>query len=1111
MRKFYLLFLIPFFLLHGKNVHAQAAFATPNAGDLMDALTKLLNDPSLTAKVDTLDLSLNGIDGSSYDLSVIPSNGFPSKVKVTEIPSDPENVLLEITIDGETQTPTMTRTFGEFKLEIVPWTGTLIFVYNCDVTATFTQEQGQYYWEDKDGDGYILESNPIFGCTRPPGFISEEEILGLDCDDSTSSITTQCCPPIESINYNNPEIQLIDGQATWTIEGCSLGYLELVTGLGYYTEYVPKPISISDFEELVGTIEGVDGCLTSAGYKDELVPNSNGYLEVHRTFSLRNRYYGRGVPNTQLKLVIIIKDTTAPFPEYERLPDLEAECSFTLSGNPPRAFDCGVVNGVLTSGQTEFTKQGIYTLIWTYSDGRGNQTTQEQKVIINDTSKPVPHIQTLPDLEGECSVQVGNIPTATDACEGIIIGETTDPLFYAEQGEYSITWVFDDGNGNQTTQEQKVIIKDNSAPVPDSQSLPDLEGECEVQVHDFPTATDACEGIIIGETTDDLYYTEQGERTITWVFYDGNGNQTTQEQKVIIKDTTAPVPDLETLPDLTGECSVEITTKPTATDNCEGRIEGYADSMIFSKQGEFTVTWSFDDGNGNVSTQYQKVIIKDVTPPVLSLKPIGVRLDDTGNASISMDDIDNGTSDNCSSFEYLVFEISQTEFNCTDLGEVTIEVKATDSEGNTSEPSSVIITILEPLNPLNTVIESTVSKNANDNVVIFSNAPASLGLPSQTTLTAGNIPGTYTGLSFKWYVDLNESGDFELIDGENNSTLEVISSGDFVGVYKVVVTSDSGCVAEDQIKIVSVEASCDKGGDNKVQVCHIIGGDWNKRKTICVNANAVDALLANSPGSFLGSCSVTYRVEKEPELIVVPWNFSIQKIEEKINEQALTWFAQKKLKLNISSAGFDPIKSGVYEFEVDLDGSEGFILDEPVKVQVQVLEKDAPIAIELSKTSVSNQLQHGDVVAELRTIDPVDNIHTYSIDSNPNFAIQGNKLLWIGSGIPPVHMEINISSMDRAGQTISKNINLYREILPNDFLVYPNPAKNETNVVVQLEGSSSVSILLFDASGKVIFNETVVHEETFEQRINLEGLAPGIFYVQVKVGYLVMTKRLIKM
>jgi hypothetical protein len=35
--------------------------------------------------------------------------------------------------------------------------------------------------------------------------------------------------------------------------------------------------------------------------------------------------------------------------------------------------------------------------------------------------------------------------------------------------------------------------------------------------------------------------------------------------------------------------------------------------------GTYVVTWSFDDGNGNIATQTQNVTINDATPPVPDL------------------------------------------------------------------------------------------------------------------------------------------------------------------------------------------------------------------------------------------------------------------------------------------------------------------------------------------------------------------------------------------------------------------------------------------------------------------------------------------------------------
>jgi beta-lactam-binding protein with PASTA domain len=82
------------------------------------------------------------------------------------------------------------------------------------------------------------------------------------------------------------------------------------------------------------------------------------------------------------------------------------------------------------------------------------------------------------------------------------------------------------------------------------------------------------------------------------------------------QDTSPPVPDLASLPTVTGECSAQITSIPTATDNCAGRVIGTtSDPLSYSQQGTFTVTWTFNDGNGNTSTQAQTVVVKGVPPP----------------------------------------------------------------------------------------------------------------------------------------------------------------------------------------------------------------------------------------------------------------------------------------------------------------------------------------------------------------------------------------------------------------------------------------------------------------------------------------------------------------
>ena len=114
---------------------------------------------------------------------------------------------------------------------------------------------------------------------------------------------------------------------------------------------------------------------------------------------------------------------------------------------------------------------------------------------------------------------------------------------------------------------QNVIVKDVTAP--EAITLADATGECSATVV-APTTSDNCSGTITATTNDPLTYTEQGEYVVTWTFNDGNGNITTVDQNVIVKDVTAP--ESITLADVTGECSATVVA-PTTTDNCAGTLQ----------------------------------------------------------------------------------------------------------------------------------------------------------------------------------------------------------------------------------------------------------------------------------------------------------------------------------------------------------------------------------------------------------------------------------------------------------------------------------------------------------------------------------------------------------
>ncbi len=381
--------------------------------------------------------------------------------------------------------------------------------------------------------------------------------------------------------------------------------------------------------------------------------------------------------------ILIVSDLTPPVPDLPVLPNVTAECSVTPLAPRATDFYSGPITGTTTT-PFPITVQGTTLVSWSYDDGNGNISTQNQPVILNDLTAPL--APTLPDVTGECTA-TAVAPLTTDACTGIITGTTSDPLSYTTQGTHVITWNFADGNGNSIDVDQNVIITDITAPV--IPILPDLTGECSVTAIP-PVTSDACMGTITGTTSDPLSYTTQGTHVITWTFSDGNGNSINVDQNVVITDITVPVTPI--LPDLTGECSV-TAIPPTTTDACSGTISGTtSDPLSYSGQGVYVITWTFDDGNGNSIDVDQNVVILDITPPVT---PVLTNV--TGECSATA--IPPTTTDACTG---IITGTTSDPLSYTTQGTHVITWNFADGNGNSIDvDQNVIITdITAPVIPI---------------------------------------------------------------------------------------------------------------------------------------------------------------------------------------------------------------------------------------------------------------------------------------------------------------------------------------------------------------------------------------------------------------------------
>jgi hypothetical protein len=211
------------------------------------------------------------------------------------------------------------------------------------------------------------------------------------------------------------------------------------TGTGY--ENIPITVSIP-------------GGATQITINDMPAASSNGYY----TIDLLDCINGNPCTPTSLS------------PDNNTLPDLMDQCFVSMPTAPTATNDCGST----VSGSPDVTfpvsTQGTTVVTWTYDDGT-NTVTQTQNIVINDVVAPVPGNNSLPDVNGFCSVDSLLVPTANDNCSGSVNGTPDVTLPITTIGTTIVTWTYDDGNGNTSTQTQNVIVTGVDVSVNQSGSL----------------------------------------------------------------------------------------------------------------------------------------------------------------------------------------------------------------------------------------------------------------------------------------------------------------------------------------------------------------------------------------------------------------------------------------------------------------------------------------------------------------------------------------------------------------------------------------------------------------------------------------------------------------
>lgn len=145
---------------------------------------------------------------------------------------------------------------------------------------------------------------------------------------------------------------------------------------------------------------------------------------------------------------------------------------------------------------------------------------------------------------------------------------------------------------------------------------------------------------------------------------------------------------------------VVFTSVPSVTYNC---------SDLGSKLYTFTVR----DNRCNSKTYNAPItIIDNMQPTVQVVAPFNLPLDANGNASLTVNMIDNGSFDNCT---IISRTLNKYTFNCSDVGPHTILLTVTDQSGN-AKSLSTTVTVVDNIKPTLNCSNHTVVFNGQTNI-----------------------------------------------------------------------------------------------------------------------------------------------------------------------------------------------------------------------------------------------------------------------------------------------------------------------------------------------------------------------------------------------------------
>lgn len=400
----------------------------------------------------------------------------------------------------------------------------------------------------------------------------------------------------------------------------------------------------------------------------------------------------------------------------------------------------------------------VETVTLTATDATGNLQECSFTVTLKDVTKPsisCPPNVTL-SANANCNSAIGTYsPIAlSDNCTAnptVMQNPESTTLLIGHNATTTVTLTATDVAGNTQTCSLTVTLKDVTPPSLVCQAFTaNLNAAGMVNIvpaNVYQSGVDNCGTInLLSVLPNKFSCSNIGANLVTLTANDGNGNSSVCNAIVTVADVTVPVAKCKNITanlGINGNVTVVASAVNNgSTDNCSFSLSLTPSTFNCSNIGQNTVMLRATDGSGNSATCSATVTVKDVSGPTALCKNPTIYLNDLGQATLSIAQVNNGSSDACG---IASMSIDETQFNCSNLpgSSWPVKLSLTDVHGNVSSCISNV-TVKDLLAPTAICENKTVALGSNGKVSVFGSELAFNSFDNCSVWSYAPAPKVYT-------------------------------------------------------------------------------------------------------------------------------------------------------------------------------------------------------------------------------------------------------------------------------------------------------------------------------------------------------------------------------